>query len=121
MGRAVGVGSDPRRRRPARARWGGRFTPAERGLATQRVEELRRYLLETAARSDGDREAINRKLDYLVAATERLERFDWRQVAASVVIQLAFDLAAKGPLLPLVAAAWGILSGAGHSGSGLIP
>jgi hypothetical protein len=99
---------------------GGRFTAVERRLATERVEEMRCYLLETAAKSDENRETINRKLDYLIAATERLERFDWRQVAAAVVIQLGCELPAKGPLLPLVAAAWGILFG-GHSSPHLIP
>lgn len=63
------------------------FTPDEREDIAGRIEVLRTRLLEMDRVTEEDTHVIVDRLDYLTLATERLGRFDWRGVAAAVVLE----------------------------------
>jgi hypothetical protein len=69
-----------------------RFTPDEVEQLKAQIEEVRRELLGHAS-APSEIEAVNDRLDYLVAATERQDRRAWFFLAVGVVVQLAMQIA----------------------------
>ena len=82
------------------------FTAEQVVQLKAQVEEARQLLLAEHADSDAQRETINDRLDYLVAATETQGRRDWYFLALGVIVQLAVQLAMTPSLTSRV---WQIL------------
>jgi hypothetical protein len=93
------------------------FTPDEVKQLSERVEEIRRYLLESGAANASKTATINRKLDYLIDALPRLGRFDWKQAAFGIFVQLGIEvLNHSHSIAQFVGVAVGFLSGSAPHG-----
>ena len=78
------------------------FSDTERKDVRQSVSDFKRLLVENFKPTVEQAEFINGQLDYLTEAVDRLNRFDWRALAISVVISIAVNLSVdteKGRLL----------------------
>lgn len=64
------------------------FTPQERELIEQQLSELKELIGQTYALQAGQIRELHTRIDYLVDATARLGRFDWKQVLLSQLISL---------------------------------
>jgi hypothetical protein len=69
-----------------------RFTPAERDQIRLAVAQFRIRIVEDFSPDAEQTENIDRRLDYLAAAADRLNRFDWTALAVSTVIGVATTL-----------------------------
>jgi hypothetical protein len=64
------------------------LTPAEIRAIGDRIDQARAFL-EAAELQPETLADANRKLDYLMSATSRLGRFDWRNLAVGIVFSIA--------------------------------
>jgi len=58
----------------------------------QRIENAKIKLLEEYKLDDNQIKSINEKLDYLIEATEKQSKFNWRHIARSVCISIAIEI-----------------------------
>ncbi len=69
------------------------FTESEKIQLKIGFAEVRRLLTENFELSTPQLEATNRKLDYLIEATERLNKTDWKGIAIATMFTIASELA----------------------------
>lgn len=87
------------------------FEEAEVRAIERRIETAKRLLLEIGP-TQGKLEDANRKLDYLVEASTRLGRFDWRNLVVGVFMDIVVN-AAFNP--ERAAQLWDVLVGGGRA------
>jgi hypothetical protein len=78
------------------------FTEEEKDDLRRSVQQFRHLIIENFEPSEKQTEFIDEQLDYLSKAVDRLNRFDWRSLALSIVISIAINLSVdteKGRLL----------------------
>jgi hypothetical protein len=78
------------------------FTEDEKEDVRRSVEDFKRLVAENFSPSKEQQEYINKELDYLSNAVDRLNRFDWRGLAISTLTGIAINLSVdseKGRLL----------------------
>lgn len=78
------------------------FSEEEKADVRQSVEEFKRLVAENFVPTVEQQEYIDRELDYLSNAVDRLNRFDWRGLAISTLMGIAINLSVdseKGRLL----------------------
>jgi hypothetical protein len=68
------------------------FTPEEREQLKLALSTFRLRLIEEFHPTAEQLDAINEKLDYLKAAVDRLNKFDWKGVALSTLIGISTNL-----------------------------
>jgi hypothetical protein len=87
------------------------FTPDEQRQVKQAIEEIRIYITTTYTLESEPLARINRKLDYLIDASTRLGRIDWKNLFVGALISLALQqLPSSGPgVRELIAAAGHLL------------
>ena len=83
------------------------FTPDEQRQVKQAIEEIRIYITTTYTLESEPLARINRQLDYLIDASTRLGRIDWKNLFVGALISLALQqLPSSGPgVRELIAAA----------------
>lgn len=77
---------------PAESRDTSDFTEEEKADVRRSVEEFKRLVAENFSPTVEQQEYINRELDYLSNAVDRLNRFDWRGLAISTLMGIAINL-----------------------------
>lgn len=86
------------------------FTAAEQVQIKKAVEEIRTYVTSTYSLAGEPLAAVNRKLDYLIDASTRLGRIDWKNIFVGALFSLALQqLSPSGPGLRELFAAAGHL------------
>lgn len=68
------------------------LTDSEVRVVEKQIAAVRAYLLQSGIAPEQLKEA-NRKLDYLTAAAKRVGRFDWRNLAVGIVVDIAINAA----------------------------
>jgi hypothetical protein len=68
------------------------FTDDERRQLKLALETFRVRLVETFHPTEEQMKVVSQRLDYLVAAVDRLNKFDWKSVALSTLIGIATTL-----------------------------
>lgn len=69
------------------------FTPEEKKKIAQQFNEFADYAQRTYSLSAAQMNVLNAKLDYLVKATDRLGRVDWRNALLGVIIGYVLTIA----------------------------
>lgn len=69
------------------------FTNDEREQVKMAVETFRSMIVENFDATTQQLAVVNRRLDYLSKAVDKSNRFDWKALAVSTILQLALDLA----------------------------
>lgn len=69
------------------------FTPDEREEIAERLQEMKDYARHTYSLSEAQMLDLDAKLDYLVDATGRLGRTDWRGVFVGIILSFALTAA----------------------------
>jgi hypothetical protein len=86
------------------------FTSDEQAKIKSAIEEIRVYITSTYSLAGEPLAKVNRKLDYLIDASTRLGRIDWKNIFVSALISLALQqLSPSGPSLRELFAAAGHL------------
>lgn len=76
------------------------FTDEEMAQIKRAIEEIRTYITSTHELSDEPLRRVNDKLDYLIDASTRLGRIDWKNLFVGALISLAIQqLTPSGPSL----------------------
>ena len=74
------------------------FTADEQVQIKSAIEEIRVYIISTYSLAEEPPAKINRKLDYLIDASTRLGRIDWKNLFVGALISLALQqLSPSGP------------------------
>ena len=68
------------------------FTPQEKVEIRRSLQGFKRLVYENYDPDEEQQEFIEERLDYLSKAVDRLNRFDWRALAVSVVIGIGINL-----------------------------
>lgn len=69
------------------------FTPEEKKKITHEFSEFAVYAQRTYSLSAGQMNVLNAKLDYLIKATDRLGRIDWRNALVGVIMGYVLTVA----------------------------
>ena len=87
------------------------FNAKERIQVKLAIEEIRIYIASTYSLADEPLAKVNRKLDYLIDASTRLGRIDWKNLFVGALISLAVQhLTPSSPgLRELLGTAWHLL------------
>lgn len=86
------------------------FNAAEQVQIKKAVEEIRVYITSTYSLTGEPLAKVNRKLDYLIDASTRLGRIDWKNIFVGALLSLALQqLSPSGPGLRELFAAAGHL------------
>lgn len=56
------------------------------------LEEVKALVEEQFALSQNELNRVHKRIDYLIAATDRLNKTDWKGIAISTILSIAFDL-----------------------------
>ncbi len=73
-----------------------------------KLEELKKYVEESAALNEGQQTHVDREFEYLTAASERMGRIDWRNVLAGQLVSLVLERVASPQIVKL---AWMLFGG----------
>jgi hypothetical protein len=68
------------------------FTPAEKQTVRDGVSRFQYQLVSQYNPTQEQLDEINERLDYLVAAVDRLNKFDWKGLAIQTIISIAVNL-----------------------------
>ena len=95
------------------------FSAEEQVQVKRAIEEIRVYISATYSLASEPLATVNRKLDYLIDASTRLGRIDWKNILVAALITLALErVIPSGPgLRELLGTAWHLLR---HVLSGVI-
>ena len=87
------------------------FNANEQVQVKRAIEEIRAYISSTYSLAGEPLAQVNRKLDYLIHASTRLGRIDWRNICVGALVGLAIQhLTPSGPALrELLGTAWHLL------------
>ncbi|HVR87938.1 MAG TPA: hypothetical protein VHG53_00140 [Candidatus Limnocylindria bacterium] len=69
------------------------FTPAEQEQLRVSIVQIHDYVLSAFELSGEQRSDIEGKLDYLITASKRVGRIDWKNIAVSVLVSTAVEVA----------------------------
>ena len=67
------------------------FSAEEQIQAKRAIEEIRIYISSTYSLADEPLAEVNRKLDYLIDASSRLGRIDWKNIVIGALVTLALE------------------------------
>ncbi len=84
------------------------FTREEQLRLSLKLEELKKYVEESAALNEGQQAHVDREFEYLSAASERMGRIDWRNVLAGQLVNLVLERVANPQIVKL---AWMLFGG----------
>ena len=73
------------------------FTPAEQKLVEERVREIGRNLIETANLTEEASARVERQVDYLVEASKRTPRVDWKNIFVGVLVGWVIEAGLTSP------------------------
>lgn len=62
------------------------FSIKEKNLVKGKLTELKKLLIERYADNNSQEDLINQKLEYIIIAIERLNKFDWKSIVISTII-----------------------------------
>ena len=87
------------------------FSAEEQVQVKRAIEEIRIYITSTYSLGDEPLAEVNRKLDYLIDASIRLGRIDWKNICVATLFSLAVQyLTPSGPdVRELFSTAWHLL------------
>jgi hypothetical protein len=69
------------------------FTPNEKTVIAERLDEIKKYILEGQQAQSDHVVFVDQEFSYLRNASDRLGRKDWLNVALSVLVNVAVGLA----------------------------
>jgi hypothetical protein len=69
------------------------FSAIEQGKMNLALEEAKKLIQEQFNPSDAQLALINQKISYLIQATTRVNKTDWKNILVSTVIAIGYDLA----------------------------
>jgi hypothetical protein len=84
------------------------FTREEQLRLSLKLEDLKKYVKESAALNEDQLSHVDREFEYLGAAAERMGRVDWKNVLAGLLVSLVIDRVANPQIVKL---AWTLVGG----------